>query len=55
MLHQPGCIPTLAFRVAPRALIEENGDFNYDKEKYHDMLLEAEETVLSFVGFNRTT
>jgi DNA polymerase elongation subunit (family B) len=42
------------YRVAPRAIIEENGDINYDKEKYRDMLLEAAETVLSIFGFNRT-
>jgi hypothetical protein len=34
--------------------VEENGDFNYDKEKYRDLLLEAAETVLSIFGFNRT-
>ena len=42
------------YRVAPRALVEGNGDFNYDKEKYRDMLLEAAETVLSIFGFDRT-
>jgi DNA polymerase elongation subunit (family B) len=42
------------YRVVPKALIDENGDFEYDKEKYHDMLLEAAETVLSIFGFNRT-
>jgi DNA polymerase elongation subunit (family B) len=41
-------------RVAPKVFIEENGDVNYDKEKYRDMLLEAAETVLSIFGFNRT-
>jgi DNA polymerase elongation subunit (family B) len=42
------------YRVVPKAFIEENGDVNYDKEKYRDMLLEAAETVLSIFGFNRT-
>ncbi|NAL77327.1 DNA polymerase domain-containing protein, partial [Nitrososphaera sp. AFS] len=42
------------FRVAPKAFVEENGEFEYDKEKYRDMLLEAGETVLSIFGFNRT-
>ena len=42
------------YRVAPRALIDEKGDFEYDKEKYRDMLLDAAETVLSIFGFNRT-
>jgi DNA polymerase elongation subunit (family B) len=41
------------YRVAPRALVEENGDFQYDKEKYRDMLLESAETILSIFGFNR--
>ena len=41
------------YRVAPRALIEEN-EVDYDKEKYRDMLLEAAETVLSIFGFDRT-
>ena len=43
------------YRVVPKALVDENGDFEYDKEKYRDMLLEAAETVLSIFGFNRTT
>ncbi len=38
----------------PKALVEENGDFEYDKEKYRDMLLEAAEKVLSIFGFDRT-
>ena len=42
------------YRIVPKAFVEENGDFNYDKEKYRDMLLEAAETVLSIFGFNRT-
>jgi hypothetical protein len=42
------------YRVVPKALIDENGDFEYDKEKYRDMLLEAAKTVLSIFGFNRT-
>jgi DNA polymerase elongation subunit (family B) len=42
------------YRVIPKALVEENGDFEYDKEKYRDMLLEAAETILSIFGFNRT-
>ncbi len=40
------------YRVAPRALIEEN-EVGYDKEKYRDMLLKATETVLSIFGFDR--
>ena len=42
------------YRVIPKALVEENRDFEYDKEKYRDMLLEAAETILSIFGFNRT-
>ena len=42
------------YRVVPKALIYENGDFEYDKEKYRDMLLEAAETVLPIFGFDRT-
>jgi hypothetical protein len=40
------------YRVVPKAFIPD-ADFNYDKEKYRDMLLEAAETVLSIFGFNR--
>ena len=46
--------PNPLYRVMPKAFIEENGEVNYDKEKYRDMLLEAAETVLSIFGFNRT-
>jgi len=42
------------YRVVPKALVDENGDFEYGKEKYRDMLLEAAETVLLIFGFNRT-
>jgi DNA polymerase elongation subunit (family B) len=41
------------YRVMPKALVEENGSVDYDKEKYRDMLLEAAETILSIFGFNR--
>jgi hypothetical protein len=34
--------------------MEQNGDFDYDKEKYRELLLEAAETVLGYFGFNRT-
>jgi DNA polymerase elongation subunit (family B) len=38
-------------RVMPLDLISE--DFDYDKEKYRDMLLEAAETILGYFGFDR--
>jgi len=41
------------YRVRPEALMEQNGDFDYDKEKYRELLLEAAETVLGYFGFNR--
>jgi DNA polymerase elongation subunit (family B) len=40
-------------RVIPVELIKGN-EYNYDKEKYRDMLLEAAETVLGYFGFART-
>jgi hypothetical protein len=39
--------------VIPRALIEQKHTFDYDKEKYREMLLESAETVLSYFGFDR--
>ena len=42
------------FRVIPRALVNPKQNFDYDKEKYREMLLEAAETVLGYFGFNRT-
>ena len=39
-------------RVMPIDLISEEHD--YDKEKYHEMLLEAAETILGYFGFSRT-
>jgi DNA polymerase elongation subunit (family B) len=42
------------YRVVPKAFVEENGNINYDKEKYRDMVLEAAETVLSIFVFDRT-
>jgi DNA polymerase elongation subunit (family B) len=42
------------YRVIPKVFVEENGDFDYDEEKYRDMLLESAETVLGFFGFDRT-
>jgi DNA polymerase-2 len=41
-------------RVAPVNLIDEDGEQDYDKEKYRDMLLDAAETVLGCFGFSRT-
>jgi hypothetical protein len=38
-------------RVRPVDLV--NGE-DYDKDKYREMLLEAEETVLGYFGFDRT-
>jgi len=42
------------YRVRPGALIEQNGDFDYDKGKYGELLLEASETILGYFGFNST-
>jgi DNA polymerase elongation subunit (family B) len=39
-------------RVMPLDLISEERD--YDKEKYHEMLLEAAESILGYFGFDRT-
>jgi hypothetical protein len=36
-------------RVTPRELIKQGQEFDYDKEKYREMLLEAAETVLGFL------
>jgi hypothetical protein len=41
-------------RVTPRHFIEEGKDFEYDKEKYREIPLEAAETVLGYFGFDRT-
>jgi hypothetical protein len=38
----------------PVDFIEEGSEKVYDKEKYRDMLLEAAETVLGYLGFDRT-
>ena len=40
--------------VSPRDFIKEGQRFDYDKEKYNEMLLEAAETVLGYFGFDRT-
>ena len=42
-------------RVTPIQLIKEDEDFDYDRQKYRDLLLEAAETILSYFGFDRTT
>ena len=34
--------------------MEENGDVNYNEEKYRNMLLQAPETMLWIFGFDRT-
>jgi len=39
-------------RVIPVELIKEKV-YNYDKEKYREMLLESAETVLGYFGFDR--
>ena len=39
-------------RVMPVDLI--NVEHDYDKEKYHEMLLEAAESILGYFGFDRT-
>ena len=41
-------------RVTPKELINQEQDFDYDKEKYRELLLEAAETVLGFFEFDRT-
>ena len=41
-------------RVTPIGIIRQGQDFDYDKEKYREMLLEAAETVLGYFGFSRT-
>jgi DNA polymerase I len=42
------------YRVIPREFVEQKHTFDYDKEKYRDMLLESAETVLGYFGFDRT-
>jgi DNA polymerase elongation subunit (family B) len=41
-------------RVTPVEFIEEGREQVYDKEKYREMLLEGAETVLGYLGFDRT-
>ena len=41
-------------RVAPKDFFKEGREFDYDREKYREMLLEAAETVLGYFGFDRT-
>lgn len=41
-------------RVTPRALMEQTKEFEYDKERYRELLLESAETVLVYFGFDRT-
>lgn len=41
-------------RVTAMDFIEDGQEFDYDKEKYREMLLEAAETVLGYFGFDRT-
>ena len=41
-------------RVTAIDPLRQEGEVNYDKEKYHEMLLEAAETVLGYFGFDRT-
>jgi DNA polymerase I len=43
------------YRVIPRTLIEQRHTFDYDKEKYREMLLESAETVLGYFGFDRSS
>ena len=38
------------YRVVPKAFVEENGDFNYDKEKYRDMLLKPPKRYCQFLA-----
>jgi hypothetical protein len=37
-----------------REFIKQGQEFDYNKEKYREMLLEAAETVLGCFGFDRT-
>ena len=39
-------------RVTPKGLVNQEQDFDYDREKYRELLLEAAETVLRFFGFD---
>ena len=43
-------------RVIPIAVENAQAEFlsQYDKEKYREMILDAAETVLGFLGFDRT-
>jgi hypothetical protein len=41
-------------RVTSLELFRREGELNYDKEKYREMLLEDAETVLGYFGFDRT-
>jgi len=41
-------------RVTPRDFIKVGQRFDYDKEKYREMLFEAAETVLGYFGFDGT-
>jgi hypothetical protein len=41
-------------RVTPSDLISKGKERDYDTEKYREMLLEAAETVLGYIGFDRT-
>jgi DNA polymerase elongation subunit (family B) len=41
-------------RVTAKEHIKQGQEFDYDKEKYREMLLEAAETVLGYFGFDRT-
>jgi DNA polymerase elongation subunit (family B) len=41
-------------RVTPVEFLEEAREQVYDKEKYHEMLLEAAETLLGYFSFDRT-
>jgi DNA polymerase elongation subunit (family B) len=41
-------------RVTPKEFIKEGQEFDYDKEKYMEVLLEAADTVLRYFGFDRT-
>jgi hypothetical protein len=40
--------------VTPVEFIEEGREQVYDREKYREMLLEAAETVLGYLDFDRT-
>jgi hypothetical protein len=44
------------FRVVPIAMGNAQGErlSHYDKEKYREMIIDAAETVLGFLGFDRT-